>query len=84
MEKIKQIKSKLDKISGQGLDNWNSLKTNVKEEIDSLLLDFGFDTVEKFMKVQGGEEMLEATTEKIMTLFRAWMQAENAGGVISI
>jgi len=76
MEKIKQIKSKLDKISGRETYYWNSLKTNVKEEIDMLLYGFGLDTVEKFMKVQGGEEMLESTTEKVMNLFKAYLDSE--------
>ena len=42
-----------------------------------LLYGFGLDTVEKFMKVQGGEEMLESTTEKVMTLFKAYLDSQN-------
>ena len=70
MEKIKQIKNKLDKISGQGTDSWYGLEDNVIDTIDNLLLEVKGD-----LNFKGSEEISSEVVAKIMTLFRAYLDS---------
>ena len=84
MEKVLKIKSNLDKLNSNALDNWTSLESNVKKVLDEVFkegADLGYKATVGLELGESG--FVDTKTSLIMTLFRAWMQAENAGGVIS-
>ena len=60
MEKLLKIKSNLDKLNSQALDDWNSLENYVEHIISNV--------TNKFISIE------DAKTE-IITLFRAYLDA---------
>jgi len=71
MEKVLKIKSNLDKLNSQELDDWNSISTNINEIIYDAVAD-GKITV----NMESVSSFAVDLTNRITTIFRAYLQSE--------
>ena len=66
MEKVLKIKSNLDKLNSQALDDWNGLEDNIFDILTDQFLQYD-DRNGTFCKLVG---------RKIMAIFKAYLDSE--------
>ena len=72
MEKIRQIKSKIDKISGV-VENMDSLRKGIIDTVKA-----AFNTYE-MLDHSYSKEYAEEVTDKILNMFKTYLQYQDVG-----